>query len=405
MMDTRVGEASIGLWTGRRDLSQNFGMTESGEDVMKVLCYAARSGCQDVIFQTGAPILMNQLGSLVALTEWTYDTTDFMRAAKHISGSGGDVETRLAGGRAFNKRIDARDFSERDEYGEPRVYRFRANVTACAYGAALGGQMVLRYIPEHPPTVKDIGLEEDIIGESTPEMGSVILSGPTGSGKTTTFAALLRRVMEEETAIEGNVVTLEQPIEFSFDSIKSHRCVIAQSEIPTHFSSFEMGIEEAMRRVPRLIVVGEQRDYQTMAAAQEAANTGHAVYTTVHSNTSSLAIQRIVGKFPREMQSQAFEMAVATTHMIVSQVLVRNTSGGRVCLREWVVLDDDARQELTKVGFLGSRAFLYDLMCRGGHGKPMKATVAEQFKSGNISEDAARLALKRYGYSRSERII
>ncbi|MCP6280380.1 Flp pilus assembly complex ATPase component TadA, partial [Klebsiella pneumoniae] len=76
--------------------------------------------------------------------------------------------------------------------------------------------MVLRYIPEHPPTVKDIGLEEDIIGESTPEMGSVILSGPTGSGKTTTFAALLRRVMEEETAIEGNVVTLEQPIEFSF---------------------------------------------------------------------------------------------------------------------------------------------------------------------------------------------
>jgi defect-in-organelle-trafficking protein DotB len=211
--------------------------------------------------------------------------------------------------------------------------------------------------------------------------------------------------MEEETAIEGNVVTLEQPIEFSFDSIKSHRCVIAQSEIPTHFSSFEMGIEEAMRRVPRLIVVGEQRDYQTMAAAQEAANTGHAVYTTVHSNTSSLAIQRIVGKFPREMQSQAFEMAVATTHMIVSQVLVRNTSGGRVCLREWVVLDDDARQELTKVGFLGSRAFLYDLMCRGGHGKPMKATVAEQFKSGNISEDAARLALKRYGYSRSERII
>ncbi|MDA4806106.1 ATPase, T2SS/T4P/T4SS family, partial [Enterobacter hormaechei] len=118
-------------------------------------------------------------------------------------------------------------------------------------------------------------------------MGSVILSGPTGSGKTTTFAGLLRRVMEEETPIEGNIVTLEQPIEFTFDSIQSHRCVIAQSEIPTHFSSFEMGIEEAMRRVPRLIVVGEQRYSQTMAAAQEAANTGHAVYTTVHSNTAA----------------------------------------------------------------------------------------------------------------------
>lgn len=395
----------IGLWSGKHDLSQGFKMTETGEDVMRILCYAARNGCQDVIFQTGSPIFMNKLGSLIALTEWTYDTTDFMRAAKHISGSGGDVETRLAGARSFNKRIDARDFGDRDEHGEPRVYRFRANVTACAFGASLGGQMVLRYIPEHPPTVKQIQLEDDIIGESTPEMGSVILSGPTGSGKTTTFAALLRRVMEEDTPIEGNVVTLEQPIEFTFDSIQSHRCVIAQSEIPTHFSTFEMGIEEAMRRVPRLIVVGEQRDYQTMAAAQEAANTGHAVYTTVHSNTAALAIQRIVGKFPREMQSQAFEMAVATTHMIVSQVLVRDTKGGRVCLREWVVLDDDARQELTKVGFLGSRAFLYDLMTRGGSGKPMKSTVAEQFKAGNISEEAARLALKRYGYSRSERVL
>lgn len=96
-MDARVVEDNIGLWTGERDLTQDFRMTESGEDVMKILCYAARSGCQDVIFQTGAPILMNKLGSLIALTAWTYDTTDFMRAAKHISGSGGDVETRLAG--------------------------------------------------------------------------------------------------------------------------------------------------------------------------------------------------------------------------------------------------------------------------------------------------------------------
>lgn len=204
-MDQQYAQV-IGLWSGKRDLSQSFRMTETGEDVMRILCYAARNGCQDVIFQTGSPILMNKLGSLIALTEWTYDTTDFMRAAKHISGSGGDVETRLAGARSFNKRIDARDFGDRDEHGEPKVYRFRANVTACAFGASLGGQMVLRYIPEHPPTVRDIQLEEDIIAESTPEMGSVILSGPTGSGKTTTFAGLLRRVMEEETPIEGNKI-------------------------------------------------------------------------------------------------------------------------------------------------------------------------------------------------------
>lgn len=395
----------LGLWTGARDLSQAYRMTESSEDIMRVLAYAAKKGCQDVIFQTGLPIMMNLRGSYIALTEWTYDNSDFIRAAKQITGGGGDIEIRLAGGRAFNRRIDVRDRSDRDEYGEPKVYRFRVNVSACSYGAGQGGQMVCRYIPANPPTVSDIQLEEDIIGESTPEMGAVILSGPTGSGKTTTFAALLRRVMEEDTAIEGNVVTLEEPIEFLFDSISSHRCVIAQSEIPTHFESFEKGIQEAMRRVPRLIVIGEQRDYHTMAAAQEAANTGHAVYTTVHSNTAALSIQRIVGKFPREQQSQAFEMAVATTHMVVSQVLVRNRSGGRVCMREWVILDDEIRQELIKVGFLGSSGYLSELMRSRKSGKSMRDSVRERFKAGEIDEDVAQKVLRRYGVPRTDRVL
>lgn len=394
----------LGVWSGKRDLSQGFGMTETPQDIMRILCYAARKGCQDVIFQTGAPILMNHLGSLIALTEWIYDNTDFMRAAKAMGGGGGDLETRLAGGRAFNKAIDARDFSDRDEHGEPKVYRFRVNVSACQYGAGLGGQMVCRYIPSVPPTVSDIMLEEEIIEESTPQMGAVILTGPTGSGKTTTFAALLRRVMEVETPIEGNVVTLEEPIEFMFDSITSHRCTIAQSEIPTHFSTFEVGIQEAMRRVPRLIVVGEQRDYLTMSASQEAANTGHTVFTTLHSNTSALAIQRIVGKFPRDQQSQAFEMAVATTHMVVSQVLVRSQAGGRLCMREWVILNDTIRTDLIKGGFIGSSAILQDAM-RNGSGKAMRSTVAERFKAGEIDEKTAQAVLHRYGYSRSERVL
>jgi len=395
----------IGIWTGPRDLSQRFRMTENAEDIMRILCFAARLRCQDVIFETGLPIMMNRLGVLSALTDWVYDSTDFMRAAKLISGGGGDIETRLAGGRAFNKAIDARDRADRDEHGEARVYRFRVNVSSCAFGSGSGGQMVCRYIPSVPPTVTDIALEEDIIVESTPEMGAVILSGPTGSGKTTTFAALQRRVMEEETPIQGNVITLEEPIEFIFDSIKSGRCIIAQSEIPTNFESFEKGIQEAMRRVPRLIVVGEQRDYHTMAAAQEAANTGHAVYTTVHSNTAGLAIQRIVGKFPMEQQSQAFEMAVATTHMVVSQVLMPARAGGRLCLREWVVLNDDIRHELTKQGFLGSSAYLTGVMRERRSGKSMRDTVKERYAAGEIDEAVAHRVLHRYGVARSERVL
>ena len=397
--------ARLGQWSGPRDLSQDFGMTDSSEDVMRVLAYAAKEGCQDVVFQTGLPIMMNLRGSYRALTNWIYDNTDFIRAAKHISGGGGDIEIRLAGGRAFNRRIDIRDRSDRDEHGEPKVYRFRVNVSSCAYGTGQGGQMVCRYIPADPPTVADIQLEDEIIEESTPEMGAVILSGPTGSGKTTTFAALLRRVMEEDTPIEGNIVTLEQPIEFLFDSVPSHRCIIAQAEIPLHFESFEKGIEEAMRRVPRLIVIGEQRDYHTMSAAQEAANTGHAVYTTVHSNTAALSIQRIVGKFPREQQSQAFEMAVATTHMVVSQVLVPHRSGkSRICMREWVILDDERRQELLKVGFLGSSGYLAELMQSRKGGKSMRDSVRERFKAGEIDEEVAKKVLHRYGVPAKDRV-
>lgn len=395
----------IGVWSGRRDLSQNFGITENAEDVMAILCYAAKKRCQDVIFQTGAPVLMNLMGELIALTEWRYDKTDFLRAAKMMAGGGSDLETRLAGGRAFNKAVDARDRSERDDHGEHRTYRFRVNVTACQFGDDMGGQMVCRYIPSRPPTVQEIQLEEEIIEESTPTMGAVILSGPTGSGKTTTFAALQRRVMEERTPIQGNVVTLEEPIEFIFDSVVSNRCVIAQSEIPTHFGSFEIGIQEAMRRVPRLIVVGEQRDYHTMAAAQEAANTGHTVYTTVHSNTAALAIQRIVGKFPMDQREQAFEMAVATTHMVVSQVLVKTREGSRICLREWVILDDTIRGEMIKIGFVGTSGFLGSVMRKGGHGRAMIEAVRTQFKAGVIDEETAQSVMQRYGYARTERVL
>jgi defect in organelle trafficking protein DotB len=406
-MSNRMPTGVIGLWSGAVDpFAHDMKMIESPEHVMRVLCYAAKQGCQDVVFQTGYPIQMNKNGHYSALSCWYFDSNEFFRTAKYIASEGSDIETRLSGGRSFNKAFNARDLSDRDDDNEPRVYRFRINISACAHGAFNGGQMVCRYIPSTPPTCEQIGLEDEIIEQSTPEMGAVILSGPTGSGKTTTFAALLRRVMETDTPIFGNVVTLEEPIEFSFDMIKSGRCLISQSEIPLHFSSFEQGIQEAMRRVPRLIVVGEQRDYNTMAAAQEAANTGHAVYTTVHSNTAALALSRIVGKFPINLRSQAYEMAVATSHMIVSQVLVPKKSGGRMCLREWLVLDDELRTQLLSKGAdASSTYFLLKAMESPRYGRRMDQTVRSAFKAGLISEDAAHKVLSRYGFNSNDNLL
>ena len=285
-----------------------------------------------------------------------------------------------------------------DRHAEAIGHRFRINVTAGYYEGDVGVQIVCRHIPADPPTVAQNGTEPEIVAESTPAQGAVIIAGETGSGKTTTLAALTRRILEEPTPIYGNVLTYEAPIEFVFETVPSASCTVMQHEIGVHLPSFAAGVRNSLRRKPALILVGELRDMDTVLASVEAAQTGHPIYTTTHANDVAHILRRLTLKFPADLQVQAFHDVLTSTHLLVSQLLVPKVGGGRVCLREWQVLTDPVRREVARAGMAEAVETLRTIIARGEDGRSMKVTVRTALDAGVIDVTTARRVLDRYGY-------
>jgi len=156
---------------------------------------------------------------------------------------------------------------------------------------------------------------------------------------------MIRSMAEEEEA-HRKILTYESPIEFVYDNINAPSCVISQSEIPKHLPSFAAGVRNALRRKPRLILVGESRDYETINACLDAALTGHPVYTTVHSNGVAETMRRLVGSFPKEERRGKTIDILETMRLIIWQKLVPTVDGKRTALREYLIFDHDVRDEL-----------------------------------------------------------
>src|SRR5690606_21251842 len=145
-------------------------------------------------------------------------------------------------------------------------------------------------------TMKDLNIEDDIIRNWAPRQGMVVVTGPTGSGKTTLLAAGNRMILERPHGC-GKMLTYEAPIEYVYDVVKSPRSLVAQTEIPRNLPDFAKGVRNALRRKPQVILVGEARDKETISEASEAAQTGHAVYTTTHTTGVAATVQRMVTTF------------------------------------------------------------------------------------------------------------
>src|SRR5262249_186992 len=153
-----------------------------------------------------------------------------------------------------------------------------------------------------------------------PRQGIVIITGPTGSGKTTLLAAGNRMLLERPQGC-GKMLTYEAPIEYTYDGIKSPRSLVAQTEIPRHLPTFAHGIRNSLRRKPEIIVVGESRDRETINAAIEAAQTGHAVYTTTHTTGVAATIQRMLSTYEMNEREERAIALMETLRLIVTQAL------------------------------------------------------------------------------------
>ncbi|AMW06933.1 twitching motility protein [Gemmatimonas phototrophica] len=219
------------------------------------------------------------------------------------------------------------------------VSRFRVNVLRDRHGVA----SVIRTIASNTVTVEQMGISPEVQALCHLTKGLVLVTGPTGSGKSTTLCALVDLVNRTRS---DHIITIEDPIEFVHQSKK---CLITQRQVGVHTQSFKSALRAALREDPDIILVGELRDLETIAIALETAETGHLVFGTLHTSTAASTINRIVDQFPADRQDQIRIMLAESLKGVISQTLCKKIGGGRVAARE-ILLVNKAVSALIREG-------------------------------------------------------
>lgn len=336
------------------------------------LLWCVKKNSSDITIQTDRPIYNEIYGTLYPAVYRPIDAADMNVFLTKIYGP--DAGARLASGVDLDLSYEIRP----DRY--TRI-RFRVNITPILSRGRDSASITMRVLPNEPPTMKDLNVEEDIINSWAPRQGMVIITGPTGSGKTTLLAAGIRMLMERKRGC-GKVVCYEAPIEYVYDAIKSPRSLISQTEVPRHLPDFARGVRNALRRKPNIILVGESRDKETISASIEAAQTGHLVYTTTHTTGVAATIQRMVASFePNERSERAYAL-METVRLVVTQTLVPKIGGGRMGIREWMRFSDDVRDKLLGMDFKEWPTEIHRLIALNG--QSMAKSAGQAFDAGLI---------------------
>jgi twitching motility protein PilT len=283
-------------------------LASAGRRVDRLLGFALERGVSDLHLSAGEPLLLRRDGALAAVEGSRFD-----RAT---------VEA-LAGELLAPEQLDAlaRDGQVDFAFTLAALARFRGN----AYRHQGGLGVALRAIPLEVPTLADLGLPNRLAKLTNHHQGLVLLTGPAGSGKSSTLAALLRLINEER---RDHIVTIEDPIEYLHTPM---RCVVNQRQVGRDTESFARALKAALREDPDVIALGELRDLESISLALTAAETGHLVLATLHTGSAIRTVDRVVGSFPSNQQAQIRTMLSESLRAVVSQRLLRRADGhGRV---------------------------------------------------------------------------
>lgn len=223
----------------------------------------------------------------------------------------------------FDKRNDT-DFA----YEIEGLARFRCNVFMDRKGMGA----VFRIIPTKILTAEQLGLSKAIMNLCTLSKGLVVVTGPTGSGKSTTLCAMVDSINKLR---EDHIITIEDPIEFVHDN---HNCLVNQREVHNHTDSFKDALRAALREDPDILLVGEMRDLETISIAIETAETGHLVFGTLHTTTAASTVDRIIDQFPADRQQQIRVMLSESLKGVIAQTLLPKKGGGRVAALEVLIV-------------------------------------------------------------------
>jgi twitching motility protein PilT len=234
----------------------------------------------------------------------------------------------------FEAKNDA-DFA----YEVPGLARFRVNVFRDRKGVGA----VLRQIPIEIISAEKLGLPKAVIDLCYLSKGLVVVTGPTGSGKSTTLAGMVDYINKNR---NDHIITIEDPVEFVHQNIK---CLVNQREVGQHTKSFKNALRAALREDPDIVLVGEMRDLETISIAMETAETGHLVFGTLHTTTAISTVDRIIDQFPTDQQPQVRVMLSESLRGVVAQVLCKKIGGGRVAALE-ILLVNNAVSSLIRDG-------------------------------------------------------
>jgi defect-in-organelle-trafficking protein DotB len=273
--------------------------------------------------------------------------------------------------------------SEQNSKFSRERFRFRVNAVGCLRNSRKSLTVTMRTIPTTPPHWEKYGVEREIIEVTRNlDQGLILVVGATGNGKSTLLASILRDRLETEDS-HTNMVTIEHPIEFVYDEIKMPSSFCSQLQVGADVKSFHDGVVNSLRMAPKVILVGEARDFETVQATLEASMTGHGVFSTVHANNIPETFQRLVYVYPEDMQAQAKLDVLQPMKMIVAQRLIPTVDGGRTAIRELMIFDQQHKEQMIGSGNIALEAFkLVD-----AHGRPMIVDAQEKLRQGIISPE------------------
>ena len=292
-----------------------------GPSIEQMLCYAVDHCASDLHLTTGVPPMVRVNGELSPIPGMSPLTlVRSTMSEQQLKSLEGELEV---------------DFS----FGRPGIGRFRVN----AFHERGDVSAALRRIPDEPPHLEDLGLPPAVAGLAELRTGLVLVTGPTGTGKSTTLAALVDKINRERCE---HIITIEDPIEFVHVHKKS---VVQQREVEQDTRSFARALKSALREDPNVILIGEMRDLETIAAAVSAAETGHLVLASLHTGSAVQSIDRIIDVFPPHQQSQIRLQLSSSLQAVLAQRLIPTVEGPRVCAVE-LLLASPAVRNLIREG-------------------------------------------------------
>jgi twitching motility protein PilT len=281
----------------------------------------------DLHLRAGSPPLLRASGDIAAIANEPVLSSE-------------DIEAMLQAVMLDRNREEFRELNDSDFAHEiPGVARFRGN----ALRERKGTGAVFRAIPAAVVTVEQMGISPEVQRLCHLTKGLVLVTGPTGSGKSTTLCALIDLINRTRS---DHVITIEDPIEFVHESKK---CLITQRHVGVHTSSFKHALRAALREDPDIVLVGELRDLETVSMAIETAETGHLVFGTLHTSTAVSTVDRVIDQFPPDRQEQIRVMLSESLKGVISQVLCKKIGGGRVAARE-IMLSTPSISNLIREG-------------------------------------------------------